>query len=500
VADDQWVFIHGWGSDSSLWRSLCELLPGQHHFVDLPGYGGAAADSADLEYFLVRVAGKLPDNCILLGWSLGGMIATQLAGLYPHKIRALVTLATNAVFVAREGWSQAMAQSTFTGFLADFREDPVSTWSRFCALQSLGDGHRKQVLKLLKEQVPPSADTHTAWLEGLNWLTLLDNRELLSRLQIPQLHLLGAGDSLVPAACAPALAGLLPANGRVEVLAELGHAPHLSDPARVATVLRQWLYPPIDKSRIAHSFGQAASRYDQYAHVQRRVARDMVNFCPIFGPGERVLDLGCGTGFVAQLLAGQGPELLLADLALPMVQLARDKLPETAALVADAESLPLTTSSLNAIVSSLTLQWCQDLAVVAQEAARVLRPRGQLIFSTLGPSTLWELKCAWQSLDQYTHVNHFQSAPEIRAELESGGLRILALESYALVVHYTELVHLLKELKAIGAHNMNSGRKPGLTGAAQLRTLERCYREFAEPDGRLPATYDVILVRAERPI
>lgn len=499
MADDQWVFIHGWGSDSRLWAPLCERLPGDRHFIDLPGFGAAAADAFDLEAFLDRIAAQLPDNCMLLGWSLGGMIATQLAWRYPHKVRALITLATNAVFVVREDWPYAMAQSTFNQFLDDFQRDPQETWSRFCALQAMGDGNRKQVLKALRDQAPPDAATLAAWRNGLDWLEQLDNRKALAQIRLPQLHLLGAGDALVPAACMQPMADLVRANGRVELLTGLGHAPHLSNPAQVAAVIHSWLYPPIQKSLIAHSFGQAAARYDQYAHVQQRVARDLVQFSPAFCADDRVLDLGCGTGFVAQMLTEQGPELLLADLALPMVRQARNKLPSASALVADAESLPLAATSLSAIISSLTLQWCQHLATVAQEANRVLQPGGQLLFSTLGPGTLWELKQAWQALDHYTHVNHFKSTAEIRAELESGGLRVVALEPYSLVVHYTELVHLLQELKAIGAHNMNNRRKPGLTGAKQLRVLEQHYREFAEPDGRLPATYDVILVRAEKP-
>ena len=499
MTDDQWVFIHGWGSDSRLWRPLCELLPGNHHIVDLPGFGSAAAERTDWETFVVQVGKALPDNAILLGWSLGGMLAAQIARQFPDKVRALITLSANAVFVARDDWPCAMEQPTFADFLADFRLNPLNTWNRFCALQSLGDIHRKPVLKMLKEQAPPAEATHAAWVQGLEWLAQLDNRALLSQLCVPQLHLFGIGDALVPAACIQPLVELLPANGCAQLLVGLGHAPHLSDPAQVGGVLRQWLYPPIDKSRIAHSFGKAAARYDQYAHVQRQVAQDLVAFCPTFGPSERVLDLGCGTGFVAQMLAGQGSELLMADLALPMVRLARGKLPAAAVLVADAEALPLASASLNAIVSSLTLQWCQNLTDVAREAARVLRPGGQLVFATLGPSTLWELKSAWQALDQFTHVNHFQSATEIRAALESAGLRVLGLESYSLVVHYAELVHLLQELKGLGAHNMNTGSKPGLTGAKQLHALAQSYGRFAQADGRLPATYDVILVRAQKP-
>jgi malonyl-CoA O-methyltransferase len=58
---------------------------------------------------------------------------------------------------------------------------------------------------------------------------------------------------------------------------------------------------------------------------------------------------------------------------------------------------------------------------------------------------------------------------------------------------------LLRELKGIGAHNINPGSRPGLTVVRQLRLLEDAYQHFRDRDDKLPATYDVILVRAKKP-
>src|SRR5690606_14927269 len=264
--------------------------------------------------------------------------------------------------------------------------------------------------------------------------------------------------------------------------------------------LRDWCASPLDKRRIARSFGDAAATYDQFAHIQRRVAADLHELCPSFTDGS-VLDLGCGTGYMAERLlqSAKAPELLLADLAQPMVRIAREKLPGLPGLVADAESLPLRDASLTGVVSSLALQWCGDLTAVAQEIQRALRPGGELVFSTLGPHTLQELKEAWQSVDAYTHVNAFHSPDSVRAAIGMAGLEIVDLRRYPLVVQYDELMPLLREPKGIGAHNINPGSRPGLTGVRQLRQLEQAYQRFRDSDGKLPATYDVILVRAKKP-
>jgi biotin biosynthesis protein BioC len=495
-----WVFLHGWGSDSSLWQPLCHLLPGEHHFVDLPGFGNAGPEPVELAAFLSQISARLPQQCVLVGWSLGGMLAAQLARRSPDKVKALAAIASNAVFVARPDWPEAMEPVTFKQFYGDFELDPVATWTRFCALQSLGDSKRKVVAQHLRQQSTPSMESAPAWLQGLRWLEILDNRQALAELVIPQYHLFGANDALVPVGAADHLRRLLP-QAAVEVLPGCGHAPHLADPELIAQKLRDWRAPPLDKRRIARSFGDAAVTYDRYAHIQRRVAADLREFCPRFTGGAPVLDLGCGTGYMAEglLQSDETPNLLLADLAPPMVKIAREKLPALTGLVADAEALPLADESLAGVVSSLAVQWCRDLTVVAHEAFRVLQAGGGLVFSTLGPDTLYELKKAWQCIDAYTHVNSFHSPDAVRAALEGAGFTAIELQRYPLVAQYDQLMPLLRELKGIGAHNINPGSRPGLTGIRQLHQLDDSYQRFRDRDNKLPATYDVILVRAKKP-
>lgn len=496
---EQWVFLHGWGSDASLWRPLCEQLPGRHHFIELPGFGRAGNELVALEAFLDQVAAQLPPCCVLVGWSLGGMLATRLAHRNSQKVKALITIASNAVFVARDDWPEAMEPATFAQFYRDFEADAAATWTRFCALQALGDRKRKVVAPYLRQQTPPRPDQQAVWAQGLFWLEQLDNRNVLAQSSLPQYHLFGAADALVPTAAADRLRDLLPPAAEVEVLPQTAHAPHLAEPEVIAQKILNWLAPPLDKRRVARSFGEAAGTYDQYAHIQRRVAQDLREWCSAStGP---VLDLGCGTGYMAELLAKTfaEEELRLADLAQPMVQLAKQKLPAASGLVADAEALPLGEASLGGIVSSLAFQWCHDLRRVAREAYRVLQSDGELVFSTLGPDTLQELKKAWQNIDSYTHVNHFHSPDAVRAALEAGGFARIELQRYSLVAQYDDLMPLLRELKGIGAHNINPGSRPGLTGVRQLRQLEEAYQAFRDADGKLPATYDVLLVRAKKP-
>lgn len=507
VEQPTWVFIHGWGSNQSLWQALLAHLPGQVLLLDLPGFGEHenSDQPSDVpeswQAYVAQATAQLPDGCILVGWSLGGAIATQVAARAPGRVRALITLASNPCFVATEEWPDAMAAEVFAKFCADFDDQPTKTWLRFCALQAQGDRARKAVQQTLKQQPQPAASVIPVWRELLAWLGQIDNRGALGKLSCPHLHLFGEGDALVPRSAAGAVARI----GRAEavVLCGLGHAPHLSDPLAVSERILKWLPAQrrISKTEIARSFSAAVSTYDAAAHVQRQVANLLVEGSGDFDATDQVLDLGCGTGFVSQALQAraQAPAVVLADLAEAMVGFARAKQPGVSGTAADAEALPFASCSFDAVLSSLALQWCHDLTQVGHEVKACLRPGGRFVFSTLGPATLQELKQAWRQVDSYVHVNEFKSIEQIQAELTAAGLVLESIRRAPIVLHYRQLLPLLRELKAIGAHNLNPGRNLGLSLRSQFKQLEQAYIAAADKQGLLPATYDVLLVTAIKP-
>ena len=153
-----------------------------------------------------------------------------------------------------------------------------------------------------------------------------------------------------------------------------------------------------DKIRVARSFGKAAGSYDRYAHVQRDIARKLLD--PI-GPGcaDRVLDLGSGTGFCASQLVDRIPaaEIVSLDIAETMLHYAsaqgnRDR---EAWVCGDAEALPFTGDTFDMVVSNLAMQWCPGINCLLDELFRVLKPGGHAYISTLAEFTLAELRSSW---------------------------------------------------------------------------------------------------------
>lgn len=274
----------------------------------------------------------------------------------------------------------------------------------------------------------------------------------------------------------------------------------------------------MDKARVRASFDRAASSYDAAAVLQAEVRSrmlerlDLVKIAP-----KRILDAGCGTGHATATLAARYPssELVALDIALGMLKvtqrrqgLAGHKLVRRLVsmlgisrqrhVCADIEQLPLASASMGLIWSNLAIQWCNDLDAAFGEAHRVLQPEGLLMFSTFGPDTLKELRYAAAADPAHIHVSRFIDMHDIGDALVRAGFSapVLDVERYTLT--YEDVLGVMRDLKAIGAHNAADGRARGLMGRGFLRRLTENYEQFRTA-GRLPATFEVVYGHAWKP-
>lgn len=264
----------------------------------------------------------------------------------------------------------------------------------------------------------------------------------------------------------------------------------------------------IDKGAARRSFEQAAPGYDEAAVLQRELAdRLLERLDYIRLEPELVLDLGAGTGYAIPGLRRRfGTARILAlDFAPAMLLQARDRdrtrgsrLGRPDCVCADVEALPLADASVDLIFSNVTLQWCNDIQGTFGECLRVLRPGGLLLFTTFGPDTLWELRDAWATADGHSHVSPFPDMHNVGDALVNARFADPVMDVEHLTVTYERARDLMRDLKALGAHNATSQRARGLTGRRRLLAVERAY-ETHRRDGRLPASYEVVYGHAWAP-
>lgn len=260
----------------------------------------------------------------------------------------------------------------------------------------------------------------------------------------------------------------------------------------------------LDRRAVRSGFEHAADTYDAAAVLQREIADrllerlDLLKIAP-----RRVLDVGTGTGYCARALARRYPraEIVGVDLAPAMLRRARRQrgwFSRQRYVCADAECLPLATASVDMIVSNLALQWCQPDRVFP-ELARVLAPQGVLMFSSFGPDTLAELRAAWRAADDRVHVHDFIDMHDLGDALVRARFADPVMDVERFTLAYPDVLGVLRDLKAIGAHNAVRERAHGLTGKTRFARFRAAYETQAGPDGSIPATYEAVYGHAWAP-
>ena len=258
----------------------------------------------------------------------------------------------------------------------------------------------------------------------------------------------------------------------------------------------------LSKQGVRRSFADAAGTYDAHDFLQRDTGDQLIQRLSLMKLRPKwILDAGAGTGRNGRILASRfsGARVIQLDLAGAMLKQGRRQTRRWASphsfICADIEALPLRAASVDLAFSNLALQWMTDPARACAELKQVLRPDGVILFSTLGPRTLFELKEAFSAISTSKHVNDFTDLHLVGDLLARSGFSDPVIESEEVVVTYRDIYGLLRDLRGIGAVNQQAERRKGLSSRQFFLRLAEAYEPF-RTDGLLPATYEVIYAHA----
>lgn len=237
------VLIHGWGMNGAVWQPIVEKLSSQYrvHTVDLSGYGySAELGSADFDEMVQQVLSQAPKKAAWLGWSLGGLIATQAALVSPERVSQLITVASSPRFAAEKGW-RGINPIVLSQFAEQLKADFTLTVERFMALQAMGSPNAKQDIKQVKRAVfSRPAPNQSTLATGLTILADIDLRERLSQLTMPVCRMYGRLDGLVPIKVAHDMDEYIPHSTKV-VFEQASHAPFISHSDEFIAELHRFL-------------------------------------------------------------------------------------------------------------------------------------------------------------------------------------------------------------------------------------------------------------------
>ena len=234
------VVLHGWGLNANIWTPIVSQLSQQGRLtrLDLPGYGESPWPQNEAITFakLCQLTlAALPERCHLVGWSLGGLVATQLVLDAPERFQSLTTVASSPYFPAQEPDWPGIEPSILNQFGKQLSKDFRRTVERFLALQSLGSPHAKADVKAIKEWLFSKPMANVDVLDaGLDMLAQVDLRAQLKHIEIPFFRIYGRLDALVPAKIDKQVQHLAPAS-QSYIAPHCSHAPFISDPEAFLT-------------------------------------------------------------------------------------------------------------------------------------------------------------------------------------------------------------------------------------------------------------------------
>ncbi|KAI9679740.1 MAG: hypothetical protein M1817_004754 [Caeruleum heppii] len=189
------------------------------------------------------------------------------------------------------------------------------------------------------------------------------------------------------------------------------------------------------------------------------------------------------------------PSLLHRDATLPFNQ----DLLLTREVVSDEEYFSYPANTFDAVLSSLSLHWINDLPSVLSHINNVLKPDCPFMAAMFGGDTLFELRTTLQlaELDRRggvsTHVSPLADVRDVGGLLQKAGFKLLTVDVDDIVVDYPSIFALMTDLQAMGESNAVIGREMGGIQREVLLASEGIYRELhGNPDGTLPATYRMI--------
>ncbi|WP_442600827.1 malonyl-ACP O-methyltransferase BioC [Paenibacillus sp. KN14-4R] len=262
------------------------------------------------------------------------------------------------------------------------------------------------------------------------------------------------------------------------------------------------------KQQVLRQFNRAVRTYDQHAVIQTKMAHQLLEGLVLPREDTRILEIGCGTGILTQLLLERFPKarLTVIDMAEDMVAAARLRVNGSEAvtfIVGDVEHMDESDHApFDLIISNAVIQWLRDPYATISKLSRMLIRNGYILASTFGPGTFHELHEVFAEVkDEMNLPNASHGLPMQDAMAWQDYFHQSGYQDIHVIQRYEQLVYpncrtFMKSIKAVGASYSEGSYAIGTTKLLLQEVMKRYDRRFVMDDG-VYTTYETIEIRAK---
>lgn len=267
----------------------------------------------------------------------------------------------------------------------------------------------------------------------------------------------------------------------------------------------------INKNQLAKNFNKAAHTYDKYSTVQQKMAYHLLEkVTKTFPNAKRILEIGCGTGYLTQLLTAAYPNTSITaiDLAENMIKVAQEQVDDdhVTFLQADAEDMSsLGKETYDLVISNATIHWFQNPKNMLQEVMKLLKPGGLFFSSALGTDTLQELRMCFRRVEEdlgvepVEHLIPLSSIESWIKQLGKAGFESSQAEGRWLRQIYKDCRELLISMKATGDSYRANRQSLFEARKVLIRVMHRYNLAYRSKNG-VYATYQWIQMMGRKPM
>ncbi|MGL5270863.1 MAG: alpha/beta fold hydrolase [Selenomonadaceae bacterium] len=225
------IFIHGWASGPQVWPA--SLTKGESFLYD----GEEFPEFSDLEQTVKKLWQTRREKMIVVGWSLGGMLALQLAHAHPEWIEKLVLLSSTSRFTTDGLYTEGLPPSSVKSLSRRLNRRQRETQKNFY-WEMFADAETEAAEKFSEISPVFFSLPGTGLQKGLNYLLQTDLRDILPQIRVPVAILHGEADEICPPAAARYMASLLP-TAKLKLFPGAGHVLFFSHLAEVLKIIEE---------------------------------------------------------------------------------------------------------------------------------------------------------------------------------------------------------------------------------------------------------------------